>query len=279
MARARTLAAEFLQFRAQQAQAQAQIELTGLQQQITQAQQHIKLLKAQITQLSAQPSSTAQHTKLTHLRAQLSQAEGQLPALEQAVGSNEVSTRLSATQMAKGSQVLDAAAPLPHSHYKHAILYAAGGAFAGLALGLAVVIIQALVSDRLRRRKDVADALGAPVRLSVGTIRVGRWLPGGRGLAVAENRNMRRVVAYLRDVVPRSAGRTPALAVVAVDNAQVAAVPITSLAVSFAEDGQRVVLADLCDGTPAAQLLGTKDPGAWGEPEGRTLGPRGPRRR
>ena len=38
----------------------------------------------------------------------------------------------------------------------------------GLVIGLAIVIVQALVSTKLRRRYDVAQALGAPVRLSIG---------------------------------------------------------------------------------------------------------------
>ena len=73
--------------------------------------------------------------------------------------------------MVEGSEVLDAAAPLPHSgRLKLAILYAATGLVAGLALGLGIVIVMALVSDRLRRRDDVAHALGAPVNLSVGSV-------------------------------------------------------------------------------------------------------------
>ena len=50
----------------------------------------------------------------------------------------------------------------------------------GLVLGMGIVVIQALVSDRLRRRDDIAQALGAPVKLSVGTTpaeAVGAWPP------------------------------------------------------------------------------------------------------
>ena len=42
------------------------------------------------------------------------------------------------------------------------------GLIAGLVLGLGIVVIRALLSDRLYRRDDVARALGAPVKLSVG---------------------------------------------------------------------------------------------------------------
>ena len=167
--------------------------------------------------------------------------------------------------MAKGSQVLDPAAPLPHSHYtKLPVLYAVGGRLAGLALGMAIVIIRALVSDRLRRRDDVADALGAPVKLSVGVIRVGRGCLSRPRLAAAQGRNMQRIVALPARCCAASAERTPALAIVAVDNTEVAALSTASLAASLAADGKHVVLADLCDDTPAARLLGTKDPGVRG---------------
>ena len=51
----------------------------------------------------------------------------------------------------------------------------------GLVLGLGIVIVRALVSDRLRRRDDVAHALGAPVNLSVGSVRVTAGCPAGAG--------------------------------------------------------------------------------------------------
>ena len=80
------------------------------------------------------------------------------------------------------------------------------------------------------------------------------------------------------------------MAIVAVDNAEVAAVSTTSLAASLAADGKHVVLADLCDDTPAARLLGTKDPGVRGVtlngvhlvlavPDDDNLAPVGPLRR
>jgi hypothetical protein len=129
-----------------------------------------------------------------------------------------------------------------------------------LALGVGFVVIRALVSDRLRRRDDVAHALGAPVRLSVGAVRVGGLL-GRRGLAAAESDGIRRIVAHLRGAVRRSSKRPAALAVVAVDWADVAALSLVSLAVSVAAEGKRVVLADLCGSAPAAALVGVKERG------------------
>ncbi|MGP7997905.1 MAG: hypothetical protein ACLPKI_11360 [Streptosporangiaceae bacterium] len=261
VARARAVATAFLQYRAQQARTQLQHTLSSLQLQVTQARQQIQAMRSHISQLSAQPPSPAQQARLGSLRAQLSQAESQFPALQQSVTANQVSARLTLTQLVQGSQVLDPAAPKPPSHVKKVGEYVGGGLLAGLVLGMGLALIRALVSDRLSRRDDVAHALGVPVRLSVGPVHAWRWLPGRRGLAAARDRNVQRIVAYLRDVVPPGSRRAATLAVVAVDDASVAALALTALAVSCAQQGRQVVLADLCRGAPAARLLGAKGPG------------------
>jgi len=58
------------------------------------------------------------------------------------------------------------------------------------------VIVRALVSDRLRRRDDIAHALGAPVTLSLGKPKP-RWLPGRRG----QGRDQKRMVTHLRNAL------------------------------------------------------------------------------
>jgi capsular polysaccharide biosynthesis protein len=261
VARAGALATAFLQFRAQQAQSQEQHVLASLQQQVTQAKQHIKSVKNDIARLPAQPASAAQRARLASLQAQLGQANSELPSLQQAVTSNQVGARLSATQMVQGSQVLDRAAPIPHSRFKRPALFAVGGLLAGLVLGMGSVVVWALVSDRLRRRDDVAHALGAPVWLSVGATGLRGWRARRKGLAAAEGRDLRRIVAHLRGEVPAGHGRAAALAVVAVDEADLPAVCLAALAVACAQEGRQVVLADLCAGAPAGRLLGVKDPG------------------
>jgi len=156
--------------------------------------------------------------------------------------------------------VLDPAIPLVHSRLKPLVLAAAVGLVGGLFAGLAVVVIGALVSDRLRRRDDIAQALGAPVRLSVGAVRQRRWLPA-RGGSGAQNTDVQRIVAHLRYVVPGSSRGPASLAIVPADDLQVPALSLVSLALSYAREGQRVVVADLCSGAPAASLMGAADPG------------------
>ena len=163
--------------------------------------------------------------------------------------------------MIVGSKVLTQAVPVPASEKKAVALYVGGGLIAGLVLGMGIVVIGALVSDRLRRRDDVARVLGTPVRLSVGRIPVSRWQPGRRGLGLAKNRHVQQVVEHLHDVVRHSAGFPASLALVPVDDVEIPAVCLTTLALSCAHLGFQVVLADLCPGTPAARLLQVTEPG------------------
>ncbi len=253
--RANAVAAAFLRFRAEALQIEQQNLLATLDGQIAVAAQQLKAITGQVTALLAQPSSAQQLSKLRSLQAQQYKVATLLVGLQKITASYPVTV----AAMVAGSGVLDAAVPAHRGH--QTILFAPlGGLFVGLVLGMGIVIVGALASDRLRRRDDVAHALGIPVNLSVGRIRASRWLPARLRMAAARGRDLRRIVAYLRGAV--SAGAPDAaLAAVCVDNARAVALPLVSLAVACAHDGKRVVVADLCDGTPAARLLGVRKPG------------------
>jgi hypothetical protein len=123
-------------------------------------------------------------------------------------------------------------------------------------VGLGIVVVGALVSDRLRRRDDIARALGAPVKLSVGDVRLHSKISLSRlGLRASRASNLQPIVAYLGAAAPK-AGKHIVLAVVPADDPGVAASSVVSLALAYARDGRRVVLADLASGAPAAKLLG-----------------------
>ena len=164
----------------------------------------------------------------------------------------------------KNSQVLSVI-PVPLAKKKILVTYAAIGLIAGLVVGLSIVIVRALVSDRLRRRDDVAYALDAPVKLSVRTLRARRRLsalawPGRR----SGTSDLRRVVAHLHSAVPRRTQGAQGLAIVAVDNAPVVAQAVTELATSYAGSGTQVVAADLSSGArPGAPGAGQ---GTWNPP-------------
>jgi capsular polysaccharide biosynthesis protein len=249
------LATEFLKFRAQYEEDAQQQQLTELDQQFSQAQTSLSSINAQISQLPAGSGSPADKTELAKLQTQR-EVEGQV---EQYVTGTQATTKTVTSAMVQDSKVLGVATAIPRSRVKGAALYVAGGLFGGLAVGIAIVIISALVSDRLRRRDDVAEALGAPVRLSVGALRR-RRLPGRPGRAAERDRDTKRIVAHLLRSVPGRSRNAAGLAVVAVDNAQEVAPAVRSLAMTCAHEGKQVIVADLAGGA-LAKLLGVKGSG------------------
>jgi len=258
VSRAEVLATEFLRYRANLVATQQTLVFSVQDQQINQDKRNLASIAAQISQLSDQPTSSLQQARLSSLAKQKTQATTTLTALEQAVAFDQASTKVADDAVVQDSYVLDPASPLtPHSRLKRLLEYAGIGLVGGLALGLGIVVVTALLSDRLRRRDDVAHALGAPVKLSVRSVRLGR----AHGLAAAQSIEVRRIVAYLGSAVRPGRYGPATLAVVPVDDVRVPALCLVSLAVSHARQGSRVVVADLCDGGPAARLLGVADPG------------------
>lgn len=255
--RAAAVATTFLQYRAQYARAQEQQQYAQLQQQYNAAQQRLQVLNAQSSQLPSVLSTPAEKAEYNHLQTQISQ-QGQIL---QFVNGTELTTKTNTNALVAGSYVLNPATALPRSHVKGPALYFAGGLFGGLVVGMAGVIIAALLSRRLRNRNDVAIALGAPVRLSVGRLRPRRWPPTLPWRAAKRKLDMKRVVIYLRGAVPGSSRGPASLAVVAVDDAQVVAQAFASLAASCAAERKQVVVADLSGGAYLARLLRVRDPG------------------
>jgi capsular polysaccharide biosynthesis protein len=255
--RAAAVATAFLQYRAQYARSQEQQQYAQLQQQYNVAQQRLQALNAQISQLPSTVSTPEQKAEYNHLQSEISQ-QGQIL---QFLTGTELTTRTNTNALVAGSYVLNPATALPRSHIKGPVLYFVGGLFGGLVAGMGGVLIAALLSRRLRRREDVAVALGAPVRLSVGPLRRRRWRPTLPWRAAKRKRDMKRVVVYLRGAVPGSSRGPASLGVVAVDDAQVVAQAFASLAASCAAEGKQVVVADLSDGAYLARLLRVSDPG------------------
>ncbi len=256
---ANSVANAFLKFRAAELQGEQNLVVQSLNQQINQAKQRISSIATQIGQLSDQVTSPTQQSTIDGLRTEQTSATDQLNALQGAVTGNQTTTLPELAAALKGSQVLSVVA-LPQSRLKPLITYVLVGLVLVFALGLGIVVVRAVVSDRLRRRDDIAFALDAPVKLSVGRLRARRWLRGR--VARRRDRDMRRVVEHLRSAVPRSTRGPAGLAIVAVDETSVAARAVAALATSYASQGNHVVTADLSGGARLAHLLRVKNPGA-----------------
>lgn len=259
---ANAVAGELLQFRVGLLDQQQSQVLAGLEQQVSLAKQNVKALETQISQEVAQPPSQAQQSRLRGLRAQLAPANNTVTSLQQSVDTFDATVPPATAAAIKGSRLLGSATPVPRSHLKRILLYPVAGLIGGLVVGIAIVLIRAVISDRLRRRDDVANALGAPVRLSTGPLHRGRRLSVSRpGSAASRRANISRIATHLGRAVVENESGVDVLAVVAVDDPAAAALPLVSLATSFARQGKRVVLADLGTGAPAAGLLGSGRPG------------------
>ena len=248
-------------FRADQLLAEQQLEFTALDQQVTQDKQHVASISKQISQLSAQPASSSQRARLSALREQGNRATNDLATLEQQVSASKAATKVNTATMIGGSNVLDAASPVPpHSRLKHLLLYAGGGFIIGLILGMGIVIVRALLSDRLRTaRRRRASARRSRQAQRPGDAR--EWLAPGSARASFGP----LPAAHRRVPARRCAGRLPPRCRPGRRSrrrpAGGGACPWCHWPQSCAQQGRRVVVADLCSGAPAARLLGAKGPG------------------
>jgi capsular polysaccharide biosynthesis protein len=254
--RAQALAGAFLRVRSAELNSELAATISAINQQIGQERQHVSSLGQQISALAKDPVTPARQAQIAGLKAQQSVASTTLTGLTTAAKGYETTQNVANASVVDGSGILDKATPTPRSRFKYPVMYIGGGLAGGLAVGLGLIALIALVSTRLRRRDDIARTLGAPVRLSLGRVRLAR-----QGMAAAERPEIRQIVAHLRRLVPARSSGAATLALATIDAPDVAAVSLVSLALSYARDGKRVIVADLTPDAAAGQLLGRTEPG------------------
>jgi capsular polysaccharide biosynthesis protein len=250
---ARAIAAAFLSFRASMLRTEQSQETQTLNQEVTAAQGKVDALTSQINQLTS--SGSTDQAELNTLRTNRTAAETSLNALQTTVQGTGDEDAVVTAGMINGTEVIDPATALPQSKLKYLLFYMAIGLFGGLALGIAFVIIRALVSDKFRRRRDIASALGMPVQLSTGPVR------GGLVRRQRAPANVQRLVSYLNSAIPANGNTPTTLAIVAVDNGREVADLVARLVRASAGDGKKVAIADLVPGAPAARQLGMRGTG------------------
>ena len=250
--RSEAIAAAFLQVRARLLTTQAHLRLQALEPAIERARHEEQSASARLNRQLTSRRSPMQLADLLRIRARYARAARTLATLREEAD-DVMTTPVSMTQ---GSAAL-VAIPVPQSQARTLVLCLSASLTGGLTLGVAIVVIGALASGRLRRRDDVALALGVPVSLSTGRMLLVGRAPGRLGLAATRNREIARISGRLRDTLaagPGSAG----LVLVPADRPRIASISLAALALACARDGRRVVVADLCAGAPAARLLGVK---------------------
>jgi hypothetical protein len=256
----KALGSAFLTVREQTLGEQTNVVVSSLDSQVNQLQAVVLRLKNVITTLSGSTGSTAAN-EVTEMLSEQGTDEGQLTTLQ-----NEVQQDLLEEKAVNsGSYVLDPAqTPVVHTTRIFAE-DGLSGLIAGLAIGVGVLAVGALISDRPRRRAEVAAVLGAPVELSL------RGTPAEPGLLrrTPRRRYIKRPGAQLKLAQRRlrerlAQTRRPALALVSVGKGSIgtAAVMLAGMALSLAAEGKSVVLVDMAEGRPLAKVLGSRSKGS-----------------
>jgi len=240
----------FLAFRAKQYNAQDDDIVKGLNGQI-------KSLQSQVDGLTTTINKNTDSTQLTQLVDQRSQEEGTIANLQQ----TQQQDRLDTLSIVQATRVLTSGTNINRSTVKLFAVDGLSGLGVGLALGMGLVVLQALASDRVRRRDDVASLVGAPVAVSAGPVRRVRWsMRGGQAVRATGFRpppELKPVVRYLLNRVVNSGQR--GLLIVAVDRAELPAVAMAAVAATLAKQGKRVVLSDLADTRDFKAMFGGTD--------------------
>jgi capsular polysaccharide biosynthesis protein len=158
---------DYLDFRAAQILAQSTALIQGYQSRISELQGKVRALDARIPTLGATDTEglTNAIAAKTKLNDQISSFQDQ---------SQDLALQQDAIKSA--SRVIDPPAPVPAGGRRHVALVFASGLIAGLALGVGLTVLQAVLSDRLWLRAEVGSALKTAVPLSVG--RLAPPLPG-----------------------------------------------------------------------------------------------------
>jgi capsular polysaccharide biosynthesis protein len=250
--RVNQLASVYLTFRGDQLSAFANSTIQA-------NQKRIDSLNAQIAILSkkydAAASTAGQEQLATNLLTQRAQLQAEVITADQ----ENAQTGLQSQAINAASHVVDAAAIVHKSRTKRALLAVMSGLIGGIALGLALVLGPAVLSTRLRRRDDVARALGLPVRFSSGPVRSRLpWLPGR-----VARRNGERLAHGLATALPDDV-ETARLTVATVGDVRDGAFVVGALADELARESTTVAVVDLSASgalaKPSRRLMGRRDP-------------------
>lgn len=182
MVRAQELVTQYLAYRSTTLSSRQAGFIAGQKSRIASMQQQVQVL-------------TKQYDQLSELGA-----DGQGPAFEVLQRRADLNTQITSAQKAIEDATLQTSAAIDSTHVidpvhavqsstkKAMVLAVSSGLLAGAALGVGIVLFRALVSERLRRRREVGIALSSPVRFSVRSGgprddvggRIGRLLPDRR---------------------------------------------------------------------------------------------------
>lgn len=227
------IAATFLEFRLQQ----VRVQRRPIKADLSTAQAGLDRLREQL----AEPVREGDPAAL----ARIGRAEEKVAGLRQRLGEQQAAVTAVGT-----SKVLDPAAVVPPSRLKDLALDVATGLAGGLVLGLGLVVLRALVSDRVWRRRAIAESLGARVVLTPSLLGRRTWwrllprrLTSHRRADLEQERQ--RATRYVRGLLSVAQGGTPTVTFVAVSDERAAASLVADVVAQLAGTEGKVLAADL----------------------------------
>jgi capsular polysaccharide biosynthesis protein len=232
----------YLAFRVLQYNAQDDAIVKGLNKQTATLQSQVNGLTNSIN------SPNTGSDQLTQLVQQRSQDNTEIANLQQTVQGDQLAT----VSIVQATRILTSGTSVYHSTVKLFVVDSLTGLGVGLVIGAGIVVLSALVSDRVRRREDVATLTGASVEVSAGPIRhprsnsdtLGRRRSPQLGELIADPYpELRPVVRYLVSQIGDGSQR--GLLTVAVDDVHLPAVALAATAVKLVAANKKVVLVDL----------------------------------
>lgn len=152
---------EYLAFRADQLRSLSSGLISGYATRIASMQKEVASLNQEYLTVSQQ--GAAGQTRASEILTRRAELNSQVSAMQQASEDSSLQTDAAITS----THVIDPARAVRPSVKKAMLLDVGSGLLGGAALGGGIVLFRALTSERLRRRQDVALAMGVPVRFSV----------------------------------------------------------------------------------------------------------------
>lgn len=234
----------FLTFRAKQLTTQSSLLSRGSNEQIDKLQAQSQDVTEQIDKLVAKGQGDS--TQVGTLIDERSDMQTQITGLQQSVEDSN----LRATAIIAGSRILDQPSASAGSGLKRPVLVVLTALIACTALAVGLVLLTAILSDKLHSRIEVATALEAPVATSVGKVlpisKVFAWLPWLRRQNRRRADDLQRLAGAIRMAVPeKSDGQW--LAVGCIDNSEDIALGVVLAAAELQRRGRVVRVVDMTE--------------------------------
>jgi capsular polysaccharide biosynthesis protein len=275
VARARSLLEHYLAFRTKQLRTISNGLVKGYDARVKALQGQVEELTREYARVST--AARVNQVRLDDVITARTTLSRQITDVQQSIEEASLQTEAAISS----THVIDQPVALRHGSRRQLVLFAVSGALMGAALALGIVMFTSLTTDRLRRRRDVASALGVPVRVGVGPVLprsrvhaaeaaatgwVARRLRGHpvRWTPQRRRRNLEALAQGLQSALGPRFGSSPrarvaaagaasatsgcrpmTLGVAVVDRADTCATVVRTLADHLAQGDVRVLLVDL----------------------------------